>query len=322
MAKAQVITNRESPLGNVLSERLRDAIDFRVATAFINSGGLAAVLPGIERVLSDEGSVHVVHGADFRIADPLAVRTLAQLRADYGNFHYYVRVKWNLADNQQFHPKLYVIDSEGDSVAVVGSSNLTKSGLSLNDEVNVVIQGRTTDRTLRRCKEVFGEVTRSSELIEPSIKFADDYGDLFEKFKASRSLPHEPPELQEFVNEYSIDESNVIGADWTPVSQLEVVTRAMQILETSDSQIRFPKADAQQRTWTLDEIYRVSEIVAKTTNKPYKWDTFHHSIRRCINQNVVDASKGRSMGIELFRRSPNQLGEYSLTASGRNYVGK
>lgn len=322
MATTDVISNRESPLGSLLSKKLRHAVDFRVATAFLNSGGLAAVLREIERILLAEGSVHMVHGADFRIADPSAVRTLAQLRSDFGNFHYYVHVKWDLATNQQFHPKLYVIETESDSVAIVGSSNLTESGLFTNDEVNVVIRGKTRDKPLSQCSRVFGEITRSSELIEPSLEFADDYGQLFEKFNASGLSPEAPAELQEFVAEYSIDERDLIGASWVPNSQREIVTRAMQIMETSDSQLRIRESDGQRRSWTLDEIYRVAEVIAKTTNKNYKWDTFHHSIRRSINKNVVDGRTGRSEGLRLFQRSPLRPGEYTLTNAGRKYAGK
>lgn len=322
MATTDIISNRECSLGSFLSKQLQHAIDFRVATAFINSGGLDTVLPEIERILLAEGSVHVVHGADFRIADPSAVRTLAQLRANFGNFHYYVHVKWDLATNQQFHPKLYVIESEADSVAIVGSSNLTRSGLFTNDEVNVVIQGKAKEKPLTQCNRAFGEITRSSELIEPSLKFAEDYGNLFEKFNASRLSPETPAELEDFVDEYSIDDRDLIGATWVPNSQLEIVTRAMQIMETSDSQLRIRNSDDQQRSWTLDEVYRVAEVIAKTTNKNYKWDTFHHSIRRSINVNVVDNRKGQSLGLQLFQRNPLRPGEYTLTEAGRNYTGK
>ncbi len=63
----EVLANSNQPLGDLMRAEIDRADEFCAASAFLNSGGLNHVLPGMQRILEAEGSVRVVHSADFRI---------------------------------------------------------------------------------------------------------------------------------------------------------------------------------------------------------------------------------------------------------------
>ena len=311
MPNTQVITNRDQPLGELLRQRLQGAIEFRAATAFLNSGGLALVLPDFERTLLNEGSVHLMHGPDFRIVDPDAVETLTDLRARFGNFHYYVHTE------KRFHPKVYIIDSEDFATAVVGSSNMTHAGLSSNDEVNAVLTGRRMAKGIRECHKFFTSFVENPASIEPNSEFARAFRRFHQDYRKLPTQDDLPIEWEKLLQEYRIDEATVKEVAWTPRNQTEIVIRAMQILESKEQPSPAPPSG---RTWDLDRIIGIAETVARTVNEEYKWDTFHNSIRRSINSHYRD-SAGTTVGRGYFLRMPGNRGEYRLTESGRNYRG-
>lgn len=316
MPNAQVITNRDQPLGELLQQRLHGAIEFRAATAFLNYSGLALLYPHIRQILTDEGSVHLMHGPDFRIVDPDAVQTLTDLRTEFGNFHYYVHTE------TRFHPKLYIVDWEDSATAVVGSSNMTRAGLSTNDEVNAVITGGRMTRGIRECHTFFSSFVESPASIEPDSEFARAFRQFYQDYRRLSIQEELPTEWDDLLERYRIDETTVNGVEWTPENQTEIVIRALQILECQDDQPSMLDTNRQTRTWHLDRITGVAETVARTVNKHYTWNTFHHSIRRSINSNYHDASTGTTVGRGYFLRMPGNRGEYRLTEAGRNYRGK
>ena len=312
MPNTQVITNRDQPLGELLRQRLEDAVEFRAATAFLNSSGLAMVLPDIERILLNEGSVHLMHGPDFRIVEPSTVETLTDLRTQFGNFHYYIH------SAQRFHPKLYIVDSGDFSTAVVGSSNMTHAGLSTNEEVNAVITSGPRDSRITKCRSVFSDYVKSPASIEPDVEFAQAFRRFYQDYRTLPTQEDLPTEWEELLEAYRIDEATVNGVEWVPRDQKEIAIRALQILESKERSSQAPNPD---RTWDLDRITGVAETVARTVNKPYKWETFPNSIRGRVNSNYRD-STGATVGGGYFLRMPGNRGEYRLTEAGRNYRGR
>ena len=322
MANVDVISNADKPLKGVLKQVLASADEFRVASAFLNSGGLDVVLPDIARILENEGSVTVLHGADFRITDPRAVWNLVNLRERYANFLYLVHFDWDLTTSQRFHPKLYMSTADYRSyTAVVGSSNLTYSGLTRNEEVNVVLTGERGETPIRQCNAIYESFIRSPELIEPDLDFADRY-DYFHAQARDLPILHEPPSaFKEFVRELSELYGGIVDPPtWTPKTQVEVAIQTLQLLEAGDSQLSLTGAD--RKTWPLSRIYAVAERLARKLDKDYDWHTFDNSIRGRINDNVVDLAKGTTVGKGYFERSATQAGYYRLSAVGRAYAGE
>ena len=177
-----VIENQHGPLGDLLAEELNTADAFYAASAFLNSGGLGIIEPSLRRILEQEGEVSIVHGADFRVTDPDAVRSLAALKMRYGTMSYFVHCDWSLLARQAFHPKLYITTADYRRYcAIVGSSNLTLGGLRSNVEVNAVIRGDDSEEPVRRCLDIFDSILASTALVEPDLEFAEKYAHLHER---------------------------------------------------------------------------------------------------------------------------------------------
>lgn len=321
MIDLEVTSNANSPLAEALKRELATADEFRVASAFVNSAGLDIVLPDIQRILENEGSVQVIHGADFNICDPSAVRSLVDLRVQYGNFHYFVHCGWLLSTKQTFHPKLYITTSDYKTyTAIVGSSNLTAAGLKSNEEVNVLIKGGKGESPVRNCNKIFDRLVRSRDLFEPDQEFADRYEEFYEKTRGLQAQPDPPDELHRFIQDLLIGQDEVTSVLWTPATQLEVVIRALQILESNVSQPALIGDESMPRTWPLARIYAVAEVVARVLNFDYDWSTFDNSVRGRINDNI--GGPVRASDRAYFERNPNRQGEYRLSAVGKSYIGE
>ena len=66
------------------------------ASAFLNSGGLEMIVGEMRDILESQGSVSIVHGADFRIADIDAIQTLVDMKTRYPQMSCRVHCDWSL----------------------------------------------------------------------------------------------------------------------------------------------------------------------------------------------------------------------------------
>ena len=307
MPDITIVSNSQQPLYAILSEELRYADEFRAASAFLNSGGLNHIMPNLRRILEDEGSVYLVHGADFRITDPQAVRDLATLSMQYGNMSYFVHCDWWLTTLHSFHPKIYVTTSDyRNYCAVTGSSNLTRGGMGENIEVNTIIRGDSSEEPIAQCLKVFESILDNTALLHPDLAFVEKYEYLHQTAE-KLPLSHDPPyELTDLYEEL-IALHSIINQDWQPHNQVEYIVKALGNL----SQGQY------QNFHALSSIYKEAERLAKNSSEQYKWDTFNNSVRGRLNDNTV----GRG-GRDLFERRggvAGRYGQYRLSERGKAY---
>lgn len=304
MPDISVINNSQRPLYELLCRDLNDADEFRAASAFLNSGGLSYVMPYMQRILEGEGSVHIVHGADFRITEPEAIRDLVELKMRYGNMSYFVHCDWWLTTRHSFHPKLYITTADyRNYCAVIGSSNLTRGGMSENIEVNTIVRGNRSEEPIRQCLSVFDSILSNVALLQPDLTFVERYEDLH---KNAEKLPlsHEmPSELVDLYQQLTALQSSV-NEDWQPRTQFEFIVKAMENLSENDP----------AKYLDLASIYGETERLARNAGRQYKWDTFSNSVRRGLYNDMI----GRE-GRDLFERRSGVVGQYRLSDKGRDY---
>lgn len=308
MTETTVIENQYEPLGDLLTEELNTADAFHAASAFLNSGGLTIIEPSLRRILEQEGEVSIVHGADFRVTDPDAVRSLAALKTHYGTMSYFVHCDWSLLARQAFHPKLYITTADYRRYcAIVGSSNLTLGGLRSNIEVNAVIRGDDSEEPVRRCLDIFDSILASPALLEPDMEFAEKYAHLYER-AGDLPLTLEPPsDLAVLYEELTTlwhrePKTDVV---W-PRTQTDFVAQAIANLTVGETHAH------------LGDIYVEAERLARAAGVAYDWATFDNSVRGRLNENTVGLG-----GRDFFERrgEPGErLGEYRLSRKGRDYV--
>ena len=308
MPETTVVENQREPLGDLLAAELKTADAFYAASAFLNSGGLTIIEPSLRRILEHEGEVSIVHGADFRVTDPDAVRSLAALKMQYGTMSYFVHCDWSLLARQAFHPKLYITTADYRRYcAIVGSSNLTLGGLRSNIEVNAVIRGDESEEPVRRCLDIFDSILASPALLEPDLEFAERYAYLYERAEDLPLTLEPPSDLAPLYEELTALWHREPKTDvaW-PRTQTDFVAQAIANLPIGETYAH------------LSDIYVEAERLARAAGVTYDWATFDNSVRGRLNENTVGLG-----GRDLFERRggpSGRFGEYRLSSKGRDYV--
>ena len=294
------IDNSREPLGELLRAELRGADEFMAASAFLNSGGLQLVESEMRRILEGGGRVSIVHGADFRIADPDAIQTLVDMKTRYPQMSYRVHCDWSLTRSQSFHPKLYIARKDHRHYcAAIGSSNLTLGGLCHNTEVNVVIRGDNSDATIQSCLKIYEEIHDSPSLREPNAEFPDKYAVLYGRAE-NLPLSDAPPSNIENLFDSLMESAPSISPEKrrAPETQLDYVAAALMRL------------GGEERGYVaLRDISGVAKRLARSAGESYEWGTFDNSARRAINSNKD--GDGREM-FESGERAQYRLSENGL----------
>ena len=303
--------NSDRPLGDLMRNELNGADKFSAASAFLNSSGLECILPAIMNILDSEGKVSIVHGADFRITDPLAINRLVELNARYARMTYKVHIGWDLTQSHRFHPKLYLWTSDYRSyTAVVGSSNLTRGGLFDNIEVNTIIRGLNTDAAVSQCLTIFDNILHHPDLTEPDERFVEAYREIYERARDIPLQPEPPSDLLELYRELQ-----ELTSDWQPKNQMEYVVKALDNLEGRELGGDVLRND--ESGWVhLADIYNEVERLAREAGENYRWPTLENSVRRVLNSEFIVPPVG---GRHFIRRG-SMSGMYRLSQAGRNLI--
>ena len=303
----QTIDNSQTPLGDFLQSELRDSYEFMAASAFLNSGGLGMVAGEMRRILENEGRVSIVHGADFRIADPDAIQTLVDMKTRYPQMSYRVHCDWSLTRSQSFHPKLYIARKDcWKYCAAVGSSNLTLGGLRHNTEVNTVIRGESSDAHIQDCLRIYDKIHDSPNLIEPNAAFVSQYAELYgraERLPLSEGAPASS-EIKNLLDDLMASVPSVQPANLrAPRTQLDCVAAALMRLGGDRAYI------------DLQDISGEAERIARASGK--SWGEFHDRVRSRLWEHR--AGRGRQL-FEWGSQEGEKTGQYRLSEEGRAYA--
>jgi len=132
MIYAQPLTSR---LGTDLIAQLESgrwtALD--VGVAWVRKSGMAHLRAPIASFLARGGRARFVVGVSLGNTTSEGLRALLQLEAD-GSLVTFVH---HNEAGPVFHPKIYILRNENDGLLIVGSNNLTESGLYRNTEAGV-----------------------------------------------------------------------------------------------------------------------------------------------------------------------------------------
>ena len=307
----EVIQNADKPLGDLMQYQLAYADQFSAASAFLNSHGLKYVLPNIQRILENEGEVKIVHGADFRITDPGAIRRLVGLNDRYARMTYKIQYHWDLTQSHRFHPKLYLWTSDYRSyTAVVGSSNLTHGGLYGNTEVNTVIQADVSEAAISQCLSIFDGIITHPQMITPNQEFVEKYEQLYQQTEDLTRLDTLPDDLRKLYDELA-ELCAPPQLDWQPRTQLEFVVKALQNLEGNAPDPNLLRDDSDAFIH-LSEIYLEVEKIARAAGREYDWSAIESSVRGRINENIGNPPASGS----YFQREGGMTGRYRLSDAG------
>lgn len=120
-----------------------------IAVAFLTQSGLNEIIQSLRQVAA-HGSVKIITGLYQHVTEPQALETLLNIQKETRE-NFSVRV----STEPQFHRKFYILESKSQTIAIIGSSNLTKEGLQSGGEINVMLSSAKSISSTKELKKIF-----------------------------------------------------------------------------------------------------------------------------------------------------------------------
>jgi HKD family nuclease len=152
------IENHQTLLVSQIKNLLRQAEEAYFALAFVRHSGVNLLKSDIEALIKRNGNVHLLFANDFGATEVSAIETLQEIGV---SLKFYSNVV-------SFHPKAYIFKIKNAIWAIIGSSNLSVSGLTKGTEWNVLVSPQDMD-----CSPILAEFNRL--WISPSAEYVNEY---------------------------------------------------------------------------------------------------------------------------------------------------
>lgn len=120
-----LINNHSILLRDVLKLHLSEANEVWFALAFVRQSGVNMIINALETLIHRGGKVYVLFANDFGATEAEAIISLQEIG---------VQLRYYSKPNSSFHVKAYLFKKPNSGVAIVGSSNLSSSGLTTGIE--------------------------------------------------------------------------------------------------------------------------------------------------------------------------------------------
>jgi hypothetical protein len=118
---------------------------FDAAVAWVRRSGLRHMMPALAGFLHRGGIIRIVVGIDIENTSKEGLQDLLAL-SQHGTIQTIIR--HNEHRSVTFHPKVYLFSNDEDARLIVGSNNLTESGLFTNTEAGLQVDAAVTDAVI------------------------------------------------------------------------------------------------------------------------------------------------------------------------------
>ncbi len=174
----RLIDNDDLTVRDALAEACTGAELARVAVAFVKGSGLKAA-PALEQLTLRGVEVRMIAGVDFQLTDLSAIE-----RFDRPPSAARIYLSAQQEDRAAFHPKVYLLESAHEAVAIVGSSNLTGGGLADNLEANILLRGSRDNPVITRVRDYHEKLWTSDFALPVTESFRQSYHRLQDRRRA------------------------------------------------------------------------------------------------------------------------------------------
>lgn len=179
----QIVDNVEQKTVTVLASAVKAATDVRIAVAFVSSDGLMQIMPSVRTALDAGAYVEFLVGMDARATDPSAIKELYALSNEFLQASLLCFASQNAS--AIYHPKMYLARDNHTATAIIGSSNLTRRGLTSNIEANVVIKDDVNAEIVSEIYSTYNRLKYHPDRVIPDDEFIAVFAELcqHEKFR-------------------------------------------------------------------------------------------------------------------------------------------
>lgn len=181
----QFVDNQKIKLSQILASTFLESQVAKIAVAFAKYSGYRVIEQSLQRCLAGNGDVEFLVGLDFHTTDAQILRSFSSLSQAFPNFKFYCYS--DPSDGTAvYHPKLYLFETETALRSIVGSSNLTKGGLSENVEVNVILDLEPDEEKAENIRDIYAQLKFQPSRFAPDSNYIEAYGEILERNKHPR----------------------------------------------------------------------------------------------------------------------------------------
>lgn len=182
---------------------------------------------------------------------------------------------------------------------------MTRGELLSNFEVNVVIK-ETKPLYFSQLQAIYNSVKFTDSVFSPDEEYLAGYSDVYKAFLQNEEKATKDKGIQNVVRQINK------RAEFLPGTVPSIKSLIIEVIKKEKEQ----KKDFV----SLQTIYEEVEKIVREKKLNYKMDTFRNSIRGELNKHETNSKHPDNM--DLFIRSSEQKGFYSLTDKGKNYEGR
>lgn len=181
----QFVDNQRIKLSEILASTFLESRVAKIAVAFAKYSGYRVIEQSLLKCLDESGEVEFLVGLDFHTTDAQALRSFISLARSFPNFKFYC-----YSDPSDgiavYHPKLYLFEMNSALRSIIGSSNLTKGGLSENIEVNVLLDLEPDGEKAENVRDIYAQLKFQPSRFAPDSNYIEAYGEILERTKQPR----------------------------------------------------------------------------------------------------------------------------------------
>jgi HKD family nuclease len=173
-------------MSDVLASNFSTSKSAKIAVAFAKHSGVKLIEGALLKCLDNGGNVEFVIGLDFHTTDAIVLQTFHAFSKSYPEFHFYCFS--DPSDNiVTYHPKLYLFETEGLVKSIIGSSNLTKGGLSENIEVNVLLEMERESEKAESIFDIYARIKYQPSRFAPNDAYIEAYQAVVEEVEKPKN---------------------------------------------------------------------------------------------------------------------------------------
>lgn len=192
----KIIDNNNLTHFTALNDEIKNIKNIKIGVAFIKLSGFNIIKEIINNVLKNKINIEIYCGTDLFLTEPDALLNLFLLfKKNITGKLFITKIK-----NRMFHPKIYFIEKEYESIVIIGSANLTEAGLKNNIEISSINKIKNNDEEYKIIIETFNYFKNNSD--EASIIEINKYK---RKYQASNKIiVKSTKEITEKINNINI----------------------------------------------------------------------------------------------------------------------
>lgn len=300
----QILSNLNYPVGDIIRQEMQGARRVQIAVAFLRYSGVKEIESSLDLCLKNGGEVELIAGLDFKSTEPKAMEYFIRLRKQRKKARLYCfGDKMANKTDIVFHPKIYLFEKNGSTTGIVGSTNLTRGGLTSNFEVNVIFKEKKPVH-FTQLQAIYNSVKFRDSVFAPDEEYLQKYAGVYRAYEDGAQKAGKDKEVKKAVAEMAHRVKLLPGT--VPTLRSLIAEAIVRLQKGGDDFVK------------LADIYPEVERIIKDRNiTTFGAQDINASIRGEFNKHHQHSTRADNM--RLFIRSDKQ-GFYSLTDKGREYI--